>query len=92
MGYEDKYTRRDLLAAMQMLEWANLQMYGIDLSVNKDQGQKLLKLMQVRGHHWFRDMIADLAPAHSEGQRLGIQVAEIEGYQRSHDVIWTQIS
>jgi hypothetical protein len=86
---------------MQMLEWALNQMYlhgtGDAARVKLAEGDpealravKLLELMMIRGHHWFRDRIADLVPAHVEGQRLGIEAAGIEGYRRSHDIVWTE--
>ena len=102
MGDEITYFRRELLAGMQMLEWALLQIYVLGAErktqtkapVHRDpesiRALKLIDLMMGRGHHWFRDMIADFAPMHAGGEHLGMAAAKITDYQRSHDIIWTQ--
>jgi hypothetical protein len=87
---------------MQMLEWTLVQMYVhgagpegqkrayIDGDPEAIRGIELFELMKKLGHHQFRDMIADLVPAHLGGERLGIAAAGISDYNRTHDVIWTQ--
>jgi hypothetical protein len=97
------YSRRELLAGMQMLEWTLVQMYvhgtGQENLVRAHahgdpeaiRALKLFELTNHLGHQGFRDMVADLAPAHVEGERLGIAAAEISDYGRSHDIIWTQL-
>ena len=101
---DDLYSRRELLAGMQMIDWALTQMYyygpGAEAKIGRGRGAepdpqaqqavRLLRLVKGMGHHRFRDHIADLAPAHAEGERLGQEAAQITDYKRSHDLIWTE--
>jgi hypothetical protein len=87
MQNEAIYSRRGLLAGMQMLEWTQVQMYvhgvgpegqkraRMDRDPEAIRGIELIELMNRVGHHRFRDMIADLVPAHVEGEQLGIATA-----------------
>jgi hypothetical protein len=97
------YSRRELLAGMQILEWTLVQMYLhgagrenlVRVQAHGDpeaiRALKLVELTTRMGHHAFRDTVADLAPAHVEGERLGIVAAGLSNYGRSHDIIWTQL-
>ena len=97
------YSRQELLAGIQIIDWALTRMYlygpsnqgktkrrpkSVDLE--SYQAMELARLVHKWGHQDFRDQIANLVPAHAEGARLGQEAAGITDYRRSHDLVWTE--
>ena len=101
MANQTHFSKRHMLAAMQIMDWVSVQTLvhgrggellekaGMTSEEDARRGLKLMELKIGMGPIAFIDHLAELAHYHVQGQLMGIRLAAIKDYDRSHDVIWT---